>query len=105
MTKVDIISGFLGAGKTTLADVILGVLKPEAGQIQVDGINVFERDMSEVLSKNYIEICRRACKGKSDAEQCYNRLLLATDCVCSMTDRFAREFFLELQGLKISQNY
>ncbi|MCH5208180.1 MAG: dNTP triphosphohydrolase [Oscillospiraceae bacterium] len=66
---------------------------------------MYDRDLSEVLSKNYIEICRRACEGKSDAEQCYFRLLLATDCVCGMTDGFAREFFLELQGVKISQNY
>ena len=64
--------------------------------------NVFDDDMIAVLSKNYIGICREACKGKPDAEQCYHRLLLATDCVCSMTDGFAREFFLELQGVKIS---
>lgn len=31
-----------GAGKTTLADVILGVLKPETGTITVDGVDVFE---------------------------------------------------------------
>lgn len=31
-----------GAGKTTLADIILGVLKPETGTIAVDGFNVFE---------------------------------------------------------------
>lgn len=31
-----------GAGKTTLADVILGVLKPQSGHIYADGIDVYE---------------------------------------------------------------
>ena len=30
-----------GAGKTTLADIVLGVLEPEAGQVLVDGIDIF----------------------------------------------------------------
>src|SRR5690625_7705491 len=31
-----------GAGKTTLADVILGLLKPQRGEIRVDGVNIFD---------------------------------------------------------------
>ena len=31
-----------GAGKTTLADLILGVLEPQKGKITVDGVNVYE---------------------------------------------------------------
>ncbi len=91
--------------ESSVMTFLLDKITAAALSFDTDSINVFDRDMSEVLSKNYIEICRRACKGKSDAEQCYNRLLLATDCVCGMTDGFAREFFLELQGVKISQNY
>lgn len=34
--------GASGAGKTTLADVLLGVLHPEMGSITVDGVEVFE---------------------------------------------------------------
>jgi len=33
--------GSSGAGKTTLADIIIGILKPSAGQICVDGVDVF----------------------------------------------------------------
>ena len=33
--------GSSGAGKTTLADIIIGLLKPEKGQVFVDGIDVF----------------------------------------------------------------
>ena len=33
MTDIYIISGFLGAGKTTLIKCILGLLKPTAGEI------------------------------------------------------------------------
>ncbi|MCH5203840.1 MAG: dNTP triphosphohydrolase [Oscillospiraceae bacterium] len=89
------------ATMTFLLNKIVGA----ALSFDMDDVKMYDRDLSEVLSKNYIEICRRACEGKSDAEQCYYRLLFATDCVCKMTDGFAREFFLELQGVKISQNY
>ncbi len=34
--------GESGAGKTTLADIILGLMKPQRGRILVDGIDVFE---------------------------------------------------------------
>ena len=33
--------GSSGAGKTTLADIIIGVLEPNAGRVLVDGIDVF----------------------------------------------------------------
>ena len=35
------IVGKSGAGKTTLADIILGLLKPKAGKILMDGIDIF----------------------------------------------------------------
>ncbi len=38
-TTIGIVGG-TGAGKTTLVDVILGLLEPEAGQIRVDGATV-----------------------------------------------------------------
>lgn len=34
--------GSSGAGKTTLADIIIGLLKPEKGTVYVDGADVFE---------------------------------------------------------------
>lgn len=34
--------GHSGAGKTTLADIILGLLEPQNGTIEVDGVDVFE---------------------------------------------------------------
>lgn len=33
--------GHSGAGKTTLADVILGLLKPQSGQVTIDGRDIF----------------------------------------------------------------
>lgn len=33
--------GASGAGKTTLADIILGLLRPEKGEVQIDGIDIF----------------------------------------------------------------
>lgn len=40
-----------GAGKTTLADIILGLLKPSAGKVMMDGINIeeLEEDWSRVV--------------------------------------------------------
>lgn len=58
----------------------------------------YDRDLIEVLSENYLQICKRSCEGKSDSEQCYRRLLFATDCVCGMTDGYAKEFYHSLRG-------
>lgn len=58
----------------------------------------YDRDLIEVLSENYLQICKKSCEGKSDAEQCYRRLLFATDCVCGMTDGYAKEFYHSLRG-------
>lgn len=43
-----------GAGKTTLADIILGVLKPESGTISVGKINVIEHPTSWHKNIGYI---------------------------------------------------
>lgn len=34
--------GASGAGKTTLADVIMGLLKPQSGTVKIDGVDIFE---------------------------------------------------------------
>lgn len=59
----------------------------------------FDRDLVQVLSENYLDICRRSCEGKPPAEQCYHRLLFATDCVSGMTDSYASDFYRRLLGL------
>ena len=52
MTKIDIISGFLGAGKTTLIKKLLSdaykgeqvvLIENEFGEIGIDGGNLFMR--------------------------------------------------------------
>lgn len=79
---------------TLLLDKIVGA----ALRFDTDEKRIFDRDLTEVLSENYLAICRRACEGKSDAEQCYRRLLFATDCVCGMTDSYAEGFYRMLSG-------
>lgn len=43
--------GKSGAGKTTLADVILGLLKPQEGTIEVDGVDIYAipKQWSEII--------------------------------------------------------
>lgn len=43
--------GASGAGKTTLADVILGLLKPQIGSVKMDGIDIFSirHEWSQVI--------------------------------------------------------
>ena len=45
------IIGLSGAGKTTLADVLTGLLPPDSGEIRVDGISL-NRDNFEAFRKN-----------------------------------------------------
>lgn len=78
--------------------VLLDKTVEAALRFDTDGQRIFDRDLTEVLSENYLEICKRACAGRSDAEQCYRRLMFATDCVCGMTDSYAEEFYRILSG-------
>lgn len=43
-----------GAGKTTLADIILGILKPESGRVLVDGVDIAENPESWREKLGYI---------------------------------------------------
>jgi ABC-type multidrug transport system ATPase subunit len=47
MTKIDIISGFLGAGKTTLFRIMTTLLLPDAGEVRVCGCDV-RKDFMEI---------------------------------------------------------
>jgi len=38
--------GTTGAGKSTLVDVMLGLLRPQAGEVRVDGVHIFDRGVS-----------------------------------------------------------
>lgn len=60
---------------------------------------ITDGNLSSIISANYMKICERNCAGKTDAEQCYNRLLLVTDYVCGMTDGYARELYRSMSGI------
>ncbi len=60
---------------------------------------ITDRNLMSLLSENYRMVCERSCEGKSDAEQAYYRLLFAADCVCSMTDGYARELYRSISGI------
>ena len=48
------IVGPSGAGKTTLVDILLGLLKPEKGEILADGVNVMENYQGWLKNIGYI---------------------------------------------------
>lgn len=48
------IIGPSGAGKTTFVDILLGLLKPEGGTIQVDGKNIFENISGWLENVSYV---------------------------------------------------
>lgn len=62
---------------------------------------VTDKNLMSLLSESFREVCRLNCEGKSDGEQAYCRLLLATDCLCSMTDGYARELYRSISGIEI----
>ncbi len=44
--KMVAIVGESGAGKSTVADIIIGLLKPERGEVSIDGVSLTEWDLS-----------------------------------------------------------
>ncbi len=78
-----------------LMDRIVGT----ALRFDTDDQRITDNNLMSLLSENFRMVCKRNCEGKSDAEQAYRRLLLATDCVCSMTDGYARELYRCISGI------
>lgn len=83
------------AAMKLLLDKIVGA----ALRFDTDDEQIYDRDLVQVLSENYLDVCRRACEGKALGEQCYYRLLFATDCISGMTDSYASDFYRKLLGL------
>ncbi len=69
-------------------------------RFDTENARIYDGDLSEILSENYLEICRRNCREKGAPEQAYYRLLFATDCISGMTDGYASEFYRTLNGLE-----
>ncbi|MDE7230570.1 MAG: deoxyguanosinetriphosphate triphosphohydrolase [Oscillospiraceae bacterium] len=83
----------------TIMNSLLNNIVDMALNFDLERDSDFHRDLSEILSENYIAICRNKCKDASESEQCYYRILLATDCISGMTDSYAEKFYRMLNGL------
>ena len=86
--------------ENAVMNYLLDKIVTAALRFDTDDGNMYDRDLTEVLSENYLQICRKSCEDKSDAEQAYARLLFACDCVCGMTDSYASDFFRKLSGFE-----
>lgn len=82
----------------TIMNSLLDNIVDMALNFDLEDSSGFHKDLSEVLSENYVAICRNKCQGASESEQCYYRIQLATDCISGMTDSYAEKFYRILNG-------
>ncbi len=68
-------------------------------RFETENERMYDHDLVQVLSENYLDICRRACENKPLGEQCFYRLMFATDCISGMTDSYALDFYRKLLGV------
>lgn len=83
-----------------MMNLLLDSITGAALRFGTDEQRITDSNLLSLLPEEFLMVCRKSCEGKSDAEQAYFRLLLATDCVCSMTDGYARELFRTLSGIE-----
>lgn len=83
----------------TIMNSLLDNIVSMALSFDLEDSSSFHRDLLEVLSKNYVAICKKRCENASESEQCYYRIQLATDCISGMTDSYAEKFYRMLNGL------
>ncbi|MDE6731483.1 MAG: deoxyguanosinetriphosphate triphosphohydrolase [Oscillospiraceae bacterium] len=82
----------------TIMNSLLDNIVDMALNFDLEDSSGFHKDLSEVLSENYVAICRNKCRGASESEECYYRIQLATDCISGMTDSYAEKFYRMLNG-------
>lgn len=83
-----------------MMNLLLDSITGAALRFGTDEQRITDSNLMSLLPEEFLMVCRKSCEEKSDAEQSYFRLLLATDCVCSMTDGYARELFRTLSGIE-----
>lgn len=83
----------------TMMTFLLDRIAGAALRFDTPQARITDGNLSSIISANYMKICERNCAGKTDSEQCYNRLLLVTDYVCGMTDGYARELYRSISGI------
>jgi ABC-2 type transport system ATP-binding protein len=59
--EVVILIGKNGSGKSTLINYLLGLLKPNDGEVTIDGLNVFSKERSSLLHKLGVLLVNQAC--------------------------------------------
>lgn len=52
-----------------------------------------------IMSENYKECYKHYGKKQDDTRRLYLRLLLATDCICGMTDSYSKNLYQKLNGI------
>ncbi len=84
----------------TIINSLLDKLVPAAILYDTEyPLTAVQERMMDVASDNYKYIYKVYSAGKSETEKLYLRLLLVTDCICGMTDGYARDIYREFNGI------
>lgn len=90
----------LEIGEGTMLDFLMDKFVPAAIEydtnIPTSGIN---RKLMAMVSENYKYIYSVYSKDCDEANKLYLRLMLVTDFICGMTDSYAKNLYLELNGI------
>lgn len=90
----------LEIGESTMLNFLMSKFVPAA--IEYDDISYttdINKKLMAMVSENYKYIYSFYSKDKSSEEMLYLRLLLVTDFICGMTDSYAKNLYMDLNGL------
>lgn len=85
-------------GEAAMMTALLDKTVAAALRFDTEDEQRYDCDLVQVLSENYLDICRKSCEGSTDAEQCCYRIRFALDNISGMTDGYAREFYRIING-------
>ena len=82
-----------------MLDFLLNKFVPAAIEYDSGSMTGINAKLMDMVSENYKYIYRRYAEGADENYRLYLRLLLVTDYICGMTDNYARNLYLELNGI------
>lgn len=79
-----------------MMNFLLDRLTTAALRFETPQEKITDSKLISVISENYVKICRLNWQDKRS--ELYSRIMLVTDYVCGMTDGYARQLYIQLNG-------